>query len=170
MDLILEDIIQGYMQGISRPRVTDLDKAIKFLLNKEPFNPDNLPCQVFNERTLNTLYNPEISNNCFSGCFSCLDDVKIELMNAYNNHSHICDKDQQCQAFEFCALICCPQNSYTQRSGFFDFDDLECVVNKISYYGAIKLLSICNELCPNAKLYHQYINSFIYPGKEEAWL
>ena len=170
MNLILEDIIQGYIKGISRPRVTDLDKAIKFLLDNKTFDPDNLPCQVFNERTLNTLYNPEISNNCFSGCFSCLNDVKQELIKAYNNHSHICDKDSSCQAFEYCALICCPQNSYTQRSGFFDFDDLECVVNKISYYSAIKLLTLCNELCPNAKLYNQYINSFNYPEKQEVFL
>lgn len=168
MDLILEDIIQGYVQGIARPRVTDLDKAIKFLLDRKDFNPDNLPCQLFNNRTLNTLYNPEISNHCFSGCIPNLDDVKNELVKAYNSHSHICDKNKECQAFEYCALICCPQNSYTQRSGFFDFDDLECVVNKISYYSAIKLLTICNDLCPNAKLYHQYINSFNYPEKLEV--
>ena len=168
MDLILTDIIQGYIEGISRPRVVDIDKVIKFLLDKKDFDPDNLPCQVFNERTLNTLYNPEISNNCFSGCFSNLQDVRIALMDAYQQQNHTCSKDNQCQAFEYCALTCCPQNSYTQRSGFFDFDDLECVVNKISYYGAIKLLSVCNEMCPNAKLYHQYINSFNYPERLEV--
>ena len=46
----------------------------------------------------------------------------------------------------------------------------ECVVKKISYYSAIRLLTLCNELCPNAKLYNQYINSFNYPEKQEVFL
>lgn len=165
VNLILEDIIDGYIKGIARPRLTDLDKAVKFLLNKETFNIENLPCQLFSGRTLNTLYNPDRSSHCFEGCIPNLEDVKIKMIEAYNRQNHICSKDNKCQSFEYCALTCCPQNSYTQRTGFFDFDDLECVVNKISYNGAIKFLTICNELCPKSKLYQQYINSLLI--KEE---
>jgi hypothetical protein len=89
--------------------------------------------------------------------------VKEMLMEAYKNCNHKCSKDETCKAFEYCAMICCPQLSYTQRNGFFDFDDLECVVNKVSYYSAIKLLTLSNDLCPKAPLYQAYINTFNYP-------
>lgn len=169
MDLILTDIIEGYMQGIARPQLIEINKVIQFLLNQKPFNPDDLPCQIFNERTLSTLYNPNDLVNCLSGAFPNLAEAKEKLIAAYQECNHKCSKDNNCPTFEYCALTCCPQASYTQRSGFFDFDDLECVVNKISYNAAIKLLAVANDLCPNAKLYKNYINQFYYPKKEEVW-
>lgn len=172
VDLILTDIIEGFIKGIARPQMVEINKVVEFLLNKQPFNPDNLPCKIFNNRSLSVLYSTDREDNstthCFSGSIQDLNEVKAMLIEAYNKHNHICSKDSDCQAFDYCALTCCPQMSYMQRSGFFDFDDLECVVNKVSYYAALKLLTIANEMCPKSPLYQQYINDFDYPGKKEV--
>lgn len=168
MDLILTDIITGFIEGKAYPQLCGVNKAIDFILNEQPYNPENIPCELFSGRTLTALYNSEISDqNCMSSSFNALNEAKEALTAAYIAQNHQCQKDPECPAFEYCALICCPQLSYTQRSGFFDFDDLECVVNKVDYQTALKLLSICNETCPDSQIYQLFINTFNYSGKEE---
>lgn len=167
-DLIVTKIIEGYIKGISYPRVNEIDKVIEFLLNKKEYSIENLPCQLFNNRTLNTLHAPDKSGHCFNTVIPELKDVEAALLKSYDEMNHQCMKDKNCEVFEYCALMCCPQKSYTQRTGFFDFDDLECAANKVNYKTAIKLLTVCNEICPKASLYHQYINTFNYPGKKEG--
>ena len=166
-DLIAEEIIQGFIHNISRPRITITDQAMSFLLEKKTFSPDNLPCQLFNGRSNSTLYSPEeIDRNCMDGDFSSLEECKNALMEAYLKTNGICEKDCNCPAFEYCALYCCPKNSLTYYKEFFKFDSLECIVNRIGYNMAIQILTICNELCPESRTYRKYINSFNYAGKE----
>ena len=167
LDLIIQDIIIGYAQNQALPRVLELDKIITYLMARKSFSSKNLPCQLFNNRTLTTLYNPEKTDmNCFSGSdFKTLDEVEAQLNFQYLCHEKICDRDAECPAFEYCALHCCPQLSYMNSGRFFDFDYLECAVNKVCYKGAIKLLSVANDICPNSTAYKSYLNSFEYDGK-----
>lgn len=171
IDLILTDIITGFIEGKAYPQSIEINKAFNFILNEKPYVPENIPCALFDNRTLTTIYDSDDEDkNCMTGIpeFQNLNNLKEALATAYQQQNHQCMKDPKCPAFEYCAFTCCPQLSYTQRSGFFDFDELECVVNKVSYQAAIKLLSVCNELCPDSSLYRNYLNTFNYDGKEEA--
>ena len=168
VDLIIQDMIMKFANGQSPVRVVDLDKVVTYLMNPIPFSADNVPCKVFNNRTLTTLYQPEGTNlNCFSGidCFDNLREIAKQLNYEYLCHNKICNYDENCPAFEYCALHCCPQLSYMETEHFFNFDYLECVVNKICYKGAIKLLQISNEICPTSITYQSYLNSFDYKEK-----
>lgn len=166
-DLIIRDIVFGFYQNVSKPRIVEMDKVLQYLLKPVEFSPENLPCKVFDGRTLNTLY-VQKDFYCMSMAFPDPEDAKRELMEAYNRQNHQCTLDKECPAFDYCALHCCPQLGLTTRTGFFDFDPLECAINKVIYKSAIKLLYLSNELCPDAQLYKQFINSFSYEGKEEA--
>jgi sulfatase maturation enzyme AslB (radical SAM superfamily) len=168
IDLILRDIIIGFVEGIKKPTIVEIDEAVQYLLNPVEFSPENLPCEVFSGRTLNTLYSPEKHDYCMASYYPNKEDAKEALMEAYNKRNHHCLKDEECLAFEYCAYRNCPQSCLTRRNGFFDFETLECIIRKISYYGALKFLKTCNEICPEASLYTKYLNSFYYKGKEEA--
>lgn len=172
MDLILSDIITGYISNIAFPRIVELDKVIQFLLDEKEYEPNNIPCQLFSNRSLTTLYHADHLNyHCFTGTkeeFKDLKNVANALKIEYQNHSKKCSKDENCKAFSFCAFQCCPQLSYAKYKKFFEFEDLECVVNKVCYNSAIKMLHICSEYCNKNMLYNSYINSFYYTNKEEG--
>ena len=161
MDLILADIITGYAQGINYPRIVELDKVIGFLLDYKEYEPKNIPCQLFQNRSLTTLYHADhLDYHCFSGTkeeFKDLKNVEQTLIYEYKNHNKQCSKDKNCEAFEFCAFQCCPQLSYAKYEKFFEFEYLECVLNKICYNSAIKLLYICYEECNDSILYNNYL-------------
>jgi hypothetical protein len=53
-----------------------------------------------------------------------------------------------------------------ERSGFFDFDLLECALNKTIYQSALRLLALGNEFTADNYLYKRYINK-IMEYKEE---
>ena len=167
-NLILNDIILGYSSGVEMPTIVELDNVLKFLFEKKEFNPDNLPCQIFNNRSLTTLYDPnKIEENCLvPSIFPSLALVRSQLEKEYNQHNHICNKDPDCPAFEYCALTCCPQRSWIRSKQFFDFDELECAVNKVCYKSAIKLLTISNELCKDSIIYKNYINNIILQNEK----
>lgn len=169
-DLILQDILVGFQMDIKRPEVIEINKVISFLFDQKPFHPDNLPCQLFNERSLTTLYKTDALNeSCMEHLFPNLTIAKHELQEAYNAQNHKCMLDKNCPAFEYCALTCCPQSCLTRNGEFFHFDELECILNKVSYESAIKLLSIGNDMCANYKLYKNYLNTFNYPQKQEVF-
>lgn len=168
-DLILNDIILGFSKNIIKPRWVEMDRVIEFLLNQKPYDTNNLPCQIFNKRTLTTLYHSDgINDSCMNNLFPDLDTAQKALEEAYKKQNHKCSLDKDCPAFEYCALTCCPQIGMYKYNDFFHFDDLECVTNKIAYNSAIKFLTICTDICPKSPLYLRYINTFNYPGKKEV--
>ena len=162
-NLILNDIIVGFSTGVNKPQVVEMNNVLSYLFNKTKFDPDLFPCQIFNNRSLTTLYGPEeLEENCFvPHLFPSLDIAKRYLNEEYNKCNHKCAKDGECLAFEYCALNCCPQRSWARSFEFFDFDELECAVNKVCYYGALKLLSVSNDVCANSELYKRFISKFI---------
>jgi hypothetical protein len=93
--------------------------------------------------------------------FPSLDIAKRYLNEEYAKCDHKCAKDEKCLAFEYCALNCCPQRSWARSFEFFDFDELECAVNKVCFYGALKLLSVSNDVCADSELYKRFISKFI---------
>ena len=169
MDLIVQDIIIGMQQNIAKPRLVEVDRVIAFLLNQQPYDTNNLPCQLFSKRTLTTVASPnDTESNCLSSFFPNLQAAQEALEQAYQNQNHQCIYDSECEAFEYCALNCCPQRGMGAHGDFFHFDPLECALNKVAYNSALKLLTICADVCPNNKLYTRYINTFDYPGKKEV--
>lgn len=168
-DLIVQEIVSGFYYGIAKPQIVEVNKAISFLLNEKPYDVNDLPCQVFAGRSTVSVQAPESHNYCMAAQFPDMEDAKVALIQSYNEQNHQCQKDKDCPVFEYCAQQCCPQLCIGSRSGFFDFDDLECIVNKITYMSAMKILYLCNECCPDAKLYKRFINTFDYPGKKEVF-
>ena len=53
------------------------------------------------------------------------------------------------------------QTIFKAEDGTIFFDELECAVNKVCYYGALKLLSVSNDVCANSELYKRFISEFI---------
>lgn len=167
-DLIIQEILLGFHEGIKKPQVIEINKIVQFLLKQTPYDVNNLPCQVFVGRSNYTIQNPEDDSYCMSLYYPDMEDAKKALYDAYQERNHQCLKDPNCPAFEYCAQSCCPQYCLAKNNQFFDFDDLECATNKIMYQLGLKFLSIANECCPDSQLFKQYINQFDYPGKEEA--
>lgn len=166
-DLIVQEIVMGFKLGIQKPRVVEIDKVIDFLINNKSFNTKDLPCQVFNDRSLSTLYN-EDSHHCMYVKYPNIEDAEKALNEAYEKQNHKCSHDENCPAFEYCALTCCPQICLLIRSGFFDFDTLECAQNKVVYQSALRLLALGNEFAADEKLYKRYLNKIMtYKGVDE---
>lgn len=168
-NLIAEEIIYGFVNDISRPIIVEMEKVIKFLFNQKEFSPKNLPCALFAGRSTATMYKPnDLSAHCMGSIYPDLNDCEKALMEAYKETNGVCSKDNQCPAFEYCALHCCPKVSLTYFDKFFEFDTLECIINKIIYRISVSILDICNQVCPTSRTYLKYLNTFKYPGKEEA--
>ena len=169
MNLICLEIIEGFKDGVDKPQIVEINKIINFLFNKKPYSPDNLPCQLFAERDLTSAYdNMSKTDNCMGSTYPNLKDAYQDLIKAYNEQNGKCKLDKNCPVFEYCANYCCPKNSLEFRGGFFNFDILECTVNKICYNSAIKILQACNIYCPESKLYTRFLNRFNYEEKEEV--
>lgn len=167
IDLILEEIILGFSQGLQRTQITNINSIMSFLLSKtDNYSPDNLVCNVFKGRTLETLQNPN-ERHCFEGSFSTLEQAKQALIDEFNSLNGKCPLDNECPAFLYCANTNCPISSFQATKTYFGADSLECILAKISYEAAIKILTICNEICPNSPAYIHYLNSFNYSGKKE---
>ena len=97
-----------------------------------------------------------------------IEDAEKALNEAYEKQNHKCNHDENCPAFEYCALTCCPQICLLIRSGFFDFDTLECAQNKVVYQSALRLLALGNEFAADEKLYKRYLNKIMtYKGVDE---
>jgi hypothetical protein len=135
-------------------------------LAQKAYDVNKIPCQVFAGRSNYTLQSPD-NGYCMGLYYPNLEDAKEALQKAYEERAHKCLKDAGCPVFEYCAYSCCPKNGLDRSNNFFDFDNLECVLNKIVYESAIKLLSITNDCCADAQLYQRYLNQFDYPGKED---
>lgn len=165
-DLILQEIIFGFYNGIRKPQIVELNKVLKFLLKGQKFNTKELPCQVFNNRTLTTLYGSE-GHHCMYAFYPDLKDAEKALNEAYQKQNHKCPKDNECPAFEYCAMTCCPQLCLINKKNFFEFDDLECALNKVVYLSALKLLNICNETLSDNFLWIRYLKEI--EGKNNGY-
>lgn len=157
LDLICQEILMGYIQEIKKPQIIALNNIISFLLNEIDFSPEIMRCQLFNERTLTTLYNNTLDSYCLKREFPDITILKQQVQQEYNSLNHQCIKDNNCDLFEFCCINNCIQNGYYQDGRFFNFDELECIVNKSCYNMALKLLTIANETCKDSFVYQQYI-------------
>lgn len=167
LDLIVQEIILGFTQNIDRPQIKELNNALKFLLSNKHFDVEQLPCQVFNGRTTISVQNSTDENFCMASYFEgSLNKAKETMQQEFVQANGHCKNDPQCPYFEYCALICCPKSSLDEYGEFFHFDTLECVVNKVCYEAALKLLAISNDICPEAWGYKRFLNHFNYPGKE----
>ena len=168
IELIVQEIIYGFKINKRRMGLTNINDIIKFLMsNIKDYSPHNLICGVFNGRTLETLQNTK-DRSCFDGKFETLDDAFNALIQEYKECNGKCVIDPECPAFLYCANYNCPISSFLTTGKFLGSDTLECILAKESYYSALKILSICNDICPDSKAYRAYLNEFNYTGKEEA--
>ena len=168
IELIVKEIIYGFKINKRRMGLTNINNIISFLLSEtKTYSPHNLICGVFNGRTLETLQNTK-DRSCFDGRFDTLEDAFNALNQEYNDCNGKCILDPQCPAFLYCANYNCPISSMLTTGRLLGSDTLECILAKESYKSAIKILTICNELCPNSISYKSYLNEFNYKGKEEA--
>ena len=164
LDLIVQDLLLSYENNIKRTQILEFNKILSFLLNKKFFTPENMQCQLFNNRTLTTLYSESLDGYCLKKEFPDIHILKEQVMNEYDLLNHQCLLNPQCDLFEYCCTTCCIQNGYYKTQRFFDFDELECIVNYTCYNAILKLLSIGNELCKDSFLYQQYISDMMQEG------
>lgn len=160
IQLISKEFLLGFLNDIKKPQINEIDNIISFLFKQIEFKPENLPCQVFNNRGITSVYDKNlVSKNCLSECFNSLDEAKKALEDAYIKQNHKCKLDPNCPAFEYCALTTCPKDSYYYYKEFFKVGELECILNKVCYEAAIKILSAGNQNLLNNTLYKQYLGS-----------
>lgn len=168
LDLIVQDITINFLMNKKRTQILEFNKIISFLFNEKNFSPENMQCQLFNNRSLLTLYNnndnKEFEQYCLSGEFSDISVLRQELMSQYNSLNHQCLLDKDCPIFEYCCTTCCIQIGYLKNQQFFNFDELECIVIKNCYKAVLKLLDISNEFCKNSFLYQQYVLDMMKEG------
>ena len=43
-NLILNDIIVGFLTGVNKPQVVEMNNVLSYLFNKTKFDPDLFPC------------------------------------------------------------------------------------------------------------------------------
>lgn len=169
MELITKEIIFGFMENKNRMHLTNFNSIIEFLLSgkTKEYSPDNLICNVFNGRTLETIANSR-DRHCFEGTFDSLAEARQALIDEFNSLHGKCPLDPECPAFLYCANHNCPISSYQATGTYFGSDKLECILAKESYESVIKILTLCNEYCADKPAYKRYINNFNYIGKKEA--
>lgn len=164
LNKIVKEIIYGWENNIHRPTIIDVNNVVKFLLQGATFDVDSLPCQLFNGRSMLSMSNRSIGY-CMSKEFPNMEDCRQELLKQYNECQGKCKKDPNCPAFEYCSYRCCPKNSLEAHGEFFNFDELECSLNKATYNAALLLLSLGNEYCKDSKYYQRYLKPFIKGGQ-----
>lgn len=157
-------IVEGWSLGYSRTHLKQFDDMLKFLLTFEKFDPANIPCRLFNERQLTTIYSKQESN-CLSRIFPNLSDALIKYQEEWDLSKGICPKDKDCGAFNYCANNCCISNSYNENGSFLNLETLECNVNKAVYKSLIPMIDIANSYCSDNIWYKIYLQSAIKGGK-----
>jgi hypothetical protein len=168
LDLIVQEIILGFKINKQRMGLTNINNIVQFLLSGiKTYSPHNLICGVFNGRTLETMQDDR-DRTCFDGTFESLDEAFNALIKEYESYHGKCPIDSDCPAFLYCANYNCPISSYLATNKFFGADNLECILAKLSYKSAIKILAVCNDICPTSEAYRIYLNNYDYPGKKEA--
>lgn len=157
---IVEEIILGWENDIQKPQVVDLNNVVKFLLNGSHFDSKNLPCQVFNGRSMMSLsdHRPKY---CMASNFPNIEDCENEMNRQFKEQNGKCKINPECPAFEYCAYRCCPKNSLDAYGEFFHFEDLECALNEVTFKGAVIMLDKANKRCPESKYYLRYIRGFL---------
>lgn len=163
MDLILQEILMGFEEGVKKPELCEVNKILTFLFNKKPFSTNNYSCQVFSGRDGFSILG---KNNGSSSCFGPRDlkEVQQSIEEAYIACNHKCPKEPDCSAFEFCAQYTCPQSAYSNYGDFFLIEDLECIQNKIDYEIAIKMLLYLQN--NNTILGKKYLEKFLEEGSK----
>lgn len=162
--LIVNNILSSYKQGIKRTQVLEFNQILQYLFNETKFTPENIHCQLFNKRSLTTLYNNDLEGYCLKREFPDIEELKIAVMDEYNSLNHICYLDEKCPMFDYCCIHCCIQSGYYKSKRFFDFDTIECLVIKSCYKAILKLLSVGNDECKDTFLYQQYILDMMEQG------
>lgn len=160
VNLIIQDILIGFHEDVKKPQFVDMNNVLNFMLNKKTFNAETLPCGIFNNRSLSTIYN-KYSNHCFYSFEQDLMKIKKQLNDKYQQLQGKCPLQESCIAFEYCAQTCCPQLCLSANGDFFNFDSLECLKNKVVYNGALFFLDMGNTLLSNNFLYIQFIKTLI---------
>ena len=167
MSLITKEILIGFSMNIRRMEITNFNNIAEFLLKQQKdYSTDNLLCNIFEGRTLETMTNSK-DRTCFSGLYDNLDDAKKALIEEFNSCNGKCPHDEDCPAFLYCANYNCPISSYHATKSFLKADELECIMAKASYFSVVALLQNANDICPDSLAYKQYLNQFNYKGKEE---
>lgn len=162
IDLIIKDICLGFKDGIAYPRINNLDSVIMWLLQQKNvgFDPMKLPCQVFSGRTLSTMYKNDIKNYCMSAKYPDYTDAVQKLNKLQQQHK--CKFKEDCIAFDYCIQQGCPQHCIlNQEEEIFYLDELDCVLFSIFYEEGLKLLYVCNNMCPKSILYKDYLSNFV---------
>lgn len=154
LDLILQEIVIGFEEGIRKPEVVGLNQVLRFLFNQKPFSTNNYECQVFSGRDSFSLLGVE---KPASSCFGDVDlnNIQQQIEDAYQQCNHQCPIDKECEAFEYCAQTSCPQSAYNAYGDFFHKEDLECLQIKLTYEMGLKLLVLLQD--NNTKLGQRYL-------------
>lgn len=160
LNLIIEEIILGFQQGIKKPEIININKIITFLFNEKEFTPDNLICKVFDGRTVYTMTHKDLDAYCMQTLFNSKEEAWNKIMQQYKESDGKCKNDNKCEAFNYCITNHCPKDSWDLYGEFFRVEDLDCITTKLCYQSAIKLLSISNEVCPDSSTYKRFLNQF----------
>ena len=156
LDLIGLEILMGWKIGVERMHVTNCDNILSWLLSNNEFDLYKYPCQVFNKRSLSSIFGEE-EGHCLEQWFDSLDEAKEALLKEYNNNDGKCPKDPNCECFPYCANNNCIANALKQYYKFFEIEDQECIFNKVAFNMIMKVVAIANEECPNSLPYQLYL-------------
>ena len=165
LELIVEDQIFSFINNVKKPELTIFNELLTFFnKNIKEYDPEYLKCKLFNQRSLISFHDAhkEQIKNCLSFDFPDLNVLYHKLLEEYNSLEQKCPKDNQCPAFLYCSLNCCPQRSFIEHNTFFDFDILECYINKTAYNALIKFLLLGQEFCKDNFLYNSYILDYTF--------
>ena len=157
LELIVKDILMGYKYDIKRTQLVEFNKILSFLFNTKEFTPENMECQLFNERSLSSLYNEDINSYCLKKDFPNIKELRTKVIEQYEQLNHKCLLDDNCPLLDYCGMNCCIQNGFFKSGQFFDFDELECIVVKSCYKAILKFLAVGNDVCQDSFLYRQFI-------------
>ena len=169
LNLIVQEICYGFACNKNRMELTNFNGILEFLMSdkRNEYSPDNLICNVFKGRTLETMHNSK-DRHCFEGVFETLEEAKQALIDEFNLLDGKCPLKPECPAFLYCANNNCPISSYQATKTYFGSDTLECIMAETCFYSVLKILEICNEICPDSLAYKNYLNKFNYQGKKEV--
>lgn len=153
IQLICMEILEGWRNNIIRPMLPQMNEILSFFLKNKTFSPEELPCGLFNNRTLSTIYDPE-EKNCLSNYFPSLEEAKKIFIEEWNTSQGSCVRDNNCPNFAYCASKNCIANSYKETGSFIKIEELECILNKILFQAGVPMIETANQICQD-RLYYQ---------------
>lgn len=162
LNKIILEILQGWKEGYSRPTVREIDEVFRWQAKGRDFSPDLLPCRIFDGRS-NVTVSSKNPVWCLEKYGNDKDDVYNKIMEEYKTLNG-CPVDPTCAAWEYCAQNCCPKNNMDARGKFLALEELDCALRRVSFYGAMTLLTFGEQMCKDSPLFQQYLKQMGFGG------